>query len=407
MNVVFVVTSFWAYGELLIAKAFADRIKEDGNNVLFIIPPSHEKSLSNLFNYVMFIPNSRNINKIIFQTVQEEFAPDLVILSDFLNYFFADRHYGITTEDLDVFKCKIATFDNFDWNLKRTSMDTYGYISDIPKKVSVESYGDRIIACPLGTPTLAKKEGEHRFSLFSMPDYANQKQKLKLRKEYADKYSIDKKIILVSNAKWQENYIQNEKIDKFIELANLIFHQILMRLAETEIVISIGEKNGNSRRYPQYITLDSMPSNEFDRYVQMSDLYIGRNITSTSMIRIALSGIPCVNIENSRVSLCEEDLNKLSEFTGIDIKNIDKIYRFMMFPVGWYEFLKPLMDGNPYSEIVKRCELFDVESTFDVIQDLLYNEQTKVDLQNRISNMNTMLEQLQAPSDIIKLIVQK
>lgn len=233
------------------------------------------------------------------------------------------------------------------------------------------------------------------------------KQKLKLRKEYADKYSIDKKIILVSNAKWQENYIQNEKIDKFIELANLIFHQILMRLAETEIVISIGEKNGNSRRYPQYITLDSMPSNEFDRYVQMSDLYIGRNITSTSMIRIALSGIPCVNIENSRVSLCEEDLNKLSEFTGIDIKNIDKIYRFMMFPVGWYEFLKPLMDGNPYSEIVKRCELFDVESTFDVIQDLLYNEQTKVDLQNRISNMNTMLEQLQAPSDIIKLIVQK
>lgn len=407
MNVVFVVTSFWSYGELLIARAFAEKIKEDGNNVLFIIPPSHKKSLSNLFNYVTLIPNSRNINRIIFFEVQEEFAPDLVILSDFLNYSFADRHYGITTEDLDIFKCKIATFDNFDWNLKRTSMDTYGYVSDIPKKVHIESFGDRIIACPIGAPTLGKKEGEHRFSLFSMLDYVNQEQKLKLRKEYADKYPLDKKIILVSSAKWQQNYVQNEKIDKFVELANLIFHRILLRLAETEIVISIGEKNGIEPSCPQYITLDSMPSNEFDQYVQMSDLYIGRNITSTSMIRIALSGIPCVNIENSKVSLSAEDLASLSEFTGMEIKDIDKIYRFMMFPVGWYEFLKPLMDGNPYSGIVKRCELFDVESTFVAIQDVLYNEQIKVELQDRIRDMNTMLEQLQTPSDIIKLIVQK
>ena len=407
MNVAFIITSFWAYGELLIAKAFAERIQEDGNRVLFIIPPSHKKSLGGLFKCVTLIPDSRSINRIIFNEVQEKFAPDLVILSDFLNYSFADRHYGITVEDLEIFKCKIATFDNFDWNLKRTCMDTYGYISDIPKKVHIESFGDRIIACPLGAPAFEKKDGEHRFALFHASEYADQAKKQELRKEYADQYPIDKKIILVSNAKWQENYVQNENIDKFVELTNLIFSRFLLQLAETEIVISIGEKKENAPDHPNYIRLDSMPSEEFERYVNMADLYIGRNITSTSMIRIALSGIPCVNIENSRHSLSEADMEKLSAFSGTKLTSADKIYKFMMFPVGWYEFLKPLMNGNPYSEIVHRCELFDVEATFDTIRNLLYDEQTKTDLFQKVQELNTLLEQLKSPSDIIKLIIQK
>lgn len=407
MNVVFIITSFWAYGELLIAKEFATDLKEKGNKILFIVPPSHKNSLGKSFQYVSLIPNSRNINRIIFNEVQEKFKPDIVVLSDFLNYSFADRHYGIIKEDLEIFKCKIATFDNFDWTQKRLCMDTYGYVSDIPKKVNIEDYGDRIIVCPLGNPLLEKKEGEYRCALFNFSSFRSEEEKSMLRKKNADLYPLDKKIILVSNAKWQEKYVQNENIDEFVEFSNLIYRRVLEKLSQDNIVISVGEKKENYSKQANIVMLDSMPAKEFDEYVKMSDLYIGKNITSTSMIRMALSGIPCVNIQNSLTKLDADKLEKLSAFLEVDKPEVGKMYKYRMFPVGWYDFLEPIMVDNPYAEIIQSCELFEVERTYDIIRHLLYDDEMKNELVSKADQLNSIISQLMSPTDIINAIIQK
>ena len=40
-TVLFIVTSFWAYGELAIATEFARQMPGSGYRPLFLIPPSH------------------------------------------------------------------------------------------------------------------------------------------------------------------------------------------------------------------------------------------------------------------------------------------------------------------------------------------------------------------------------
>ena len=97
MRLLFIVTSFWAYGELQIAMDFATGMKNAGNAVQFLIPPSHTKKVeSKGFSYQVLIPNAGKLNRILFQDIELTYQPTHIVLSDFLNYAFCERHYGVT-----------------------------------------------------------------------------------------------------------------------------------------------------------------------------------------------------------------------------------------------------------------------------------------------------------------------
>lgn len=401
MKVVFVVTSFWAYGELLIAKKFADKL---GNHheVMFLIPPTHKKSIIGKYRYMTLIPNSRSINRIIINEISQKYKPDLVILSDFLNYAYANRHYGLLREDLDLFNCKIATFDNFDWKLKRRCMDTYGFVSDIPHKVNIDNYGSRIIPCPLGN-LLIYRDDEYRFSLIDIAA-KNFNQKLKVKEKYIANGTIgDNPIVLISYAKWQENYVKTKKIDRFIEVSNHLFDKLILELAKKYTIISVGERRSVFENISGIIMCESVPEDIFNEYIIISDLYIGKNITSTSMINIVMSGTPCINFVNSFNKIPNK--KEISEILGEDVTDMINEYRYMMFPIGWYEFLKPLFENNPYGDLIKFCELFDFKNAIETCETILANSQHKDVYYKKIQFYRGELEKLSKPYKIVEDIV--
>lgn len=403
MKIVFVITSFWAYGELLIASRFANALKNQ-HDILFLIPPSHKETVKKNFACISLIPNSRNINRIIISEIREKFHPDLVILSDFLNYAFADKHYGLLNEDLELFGCKIATFDNFDWNLKRRCMDTYGFVSDIPKRIDIDLYGPRIIPCPLGNPELSS-EYEYRFSMVDNDTNYSIDDKALIKKSFLSRFNLEEKpIILVSYAKWQENYAQNGKIDRFIDVCNKLFDKLIIELAKDYIVISIGEKRATFENVHNIVMLQSLPTNIFNQYVGITDLYIGKNITSTSMINIVMAGIPCVNIVNSYSKVKNREC--IASIIREDISDMANEYRYMMYPVGWYEFLKPLFTNNPYSDVVTWCELFDFSETLKVCKNIIQNRDFLMQHSLQIKNLKTSLGTLQSPNEIVTKIIE-
>lgn len=397
MKIVFVVTSFWAYGELLIAKEFADKIADE-NEILFLIPPTHKKSIGNRYRIVTLVPKSRKINQILLTEIKMSFNPDLVILSDFLNYAFADRHYGLLREDLDILECKIATFDNFDWKLNRSCMDTYGFKSDIPKKISIDDYGPRIIPCPLGNPEI-KKMGEYRFSLFTdniQIDLSKEKEKLK-RKLLPSNYDCKLPVILISNATWQDKYVDNRSVKEFIEFSNRQFEKLILILAKKYTIICIGEEKSVFKGVENILMLRSVPADVFNDYAKLSDAYIGLNATSTSMIKICLGGTPCINIINSIAGKISDELNNENIYV--------KAYKFCMFPVGWYSFLKRLIRDNEYFDLITFCELFKLEETLNTIYDLVENKKTRDSFNDNLRHFQSKVRGLPDPSVIIKDIV--
>lgn len=401
MRLVFVVTSFWAYGELLIAFNFANQLKEKCE-VLFLVPPSHKKSVSGKFKYILLIPNSRNLNRIIITEIREKFRPNLVVLSDFLNYAFAHKHYGLLLEDLELFRCKIATFDNFDWKLKRSCMDTYGFISDIPKKVNIDDYGSRIIPCPIADPTI-KRENEFRFSLIT-DNSKKAYSKKKNRKAFFEQQHIEERsIVLISYAKWQENYAKSDRIDRFIEVSNKLFDRLIIELAKSYIVISIGERRQAFEGVSNILMFESVPADVFNEYADMADLYVGKNITSTSMINIVMSGTPCVNIINSHERIMNRD--EIACIIGEDISDMTNEYKYMMYPVGWYEFLKPLFANNFYSELVTWCELFDFSETLLTCHKVISDTRKKEEQKKKLNFFKEKLNELQNPQEIVSTII--
>lgn len=406
MRAAFLVTSYWAYGELLIAMEFAGNLKKSGHEILFIIPPTHKENvLKSKFACVTLIPKSQKFNRIILSEVQDKFKPDILILSDFLNYSFAHKYYGLIREDLDLITCKLATFDNYNWLLKRKYMDTYGYISSIPEKTDIRDYGERILPCPLVDPRDLGKDKGYRYGLINEFLDTSDANKNKLRQKYG--FSKKERLLLVSYAKWQESHISHEVIGKFIDFSARLFDELIIRLSEFYTILCVGKDKSVFEAYQNIYCFDSMPSKVFNEYAVMSDLYIGKNMTSTSMVKLALSGITCVNIINSIVS--PDKISEKSFGTLQYEEELSKLYlyKYMMLPVGWFYFLKPLFENNLYGDVIVMREQFKMQETLYMIHDLLHDREKKDEINKKVSLLKTELNKLNTPSQIIQSIIEK
>ncbi len=109
MNILFIVTSFWAYGELLIALQFAKRIQKHGFEPYFFIPSSHKKILDETnIPYSVLLPKLGNINRVLLEDYNNNYNPDFIILSDFLNYNFCEKTLRFNHKRFGNFQGKIG-----------------------------------------------------------------------------------------------------------------------------------------------------------------------------------------------------------------------------------------------------------------------------------------------------------
>lgn len=384
MKVLFIVTSFWAYGELIIAMNFAKKLAKDGHKPHFLIPPKHKRIVDqNGYKNTVLIPKAGKINRILMKDIEYSISPNLVILSDFLNYNYCEVHYGITKEDLSIFSGKIATFDNFSWELKRNGMDSYGFNSNVLKEADINLYKYKICPCPIVNQKSQFKKGHFMFSIGDNDINITDDFKKKYRNEL--NLPLDKKIILVTVALWQQVPDKYKEAAKFVEESEDLFYKLLEDLSKENLILCIGESNRTITN-ENIIKLKSMNTDEFDKYAAVSDLYLGRNLTSTSMIRVALSGIPCAIMMNSKCEGKEK-------------------YGYYMFPVGWYHFLEPVFKDNLYSKVITFLEQYEVDKNIKKINEILYNDKVKQIIGKNVEKLKSELRALKSPSEIINEIV--
>lgn len=408
MKAVFIVTSFWAYGELIIALEFAKSLIKSGGEVHFIIPPTHKNAVKQCgISYSTLIPNSKKINRIIFSEVERTVKADLVILSDFLNYDYAFRHYGIDKSDLEIFSGKLATFDNFDWKLERKCMDTYGYKSDILKKTKIENYGYSICPCPLVDSRKENKLGEYTYALINDTLPNTEKNKIAQRMKFGLPIDLSKKIILISYAKWQGSHINHKGVDSFVKISDYYFDILIMELSKNYTILCIGAEKDKFKNHPNIIAMPSVNPKLFDEYATTVDLYIGRNMTSTTMARLALSNILCINLINSVSSIEKINSGELELMLPKEkVENLH-MYPYMMYPVGWYYFLKPLFKSNLYADLIIKKEQFEIEDTIEAINGILFSKEELDSYKHKVEELKHSLSTLMQPMDIALDIMKK
>lgn len=386
MNVTFIVTSFWAYGELLIGLEFAKRIKENGYEVHFFIPPSHKHILQQEeLDYTVLIPNAGAINRILFQDHELRIHPEFVILADFLNYNFCERHYGLTKEDLMIFSGRLGTFDNFDWSLEKRAMDTYGFPASIASKVDVENYGFQIIPCPIANSKLKDSKTKFYYPLMEQYMEYNDTEKKKERKLLG--LAADQKIILLTSASWQETYKQYKHVVEFVNEVNQKVNEILQKMSQYATIICIGSKNSYGLKQSENVmVLDSVAPKEFERYIKACDVFVSLNFTSTTLAKIACAGIPCLVLTHNK--------------TGEQ----DNGYPYRMFPVGWYSFLEPVCRDNDYMDLLEEADIFQTEVVVALLKKMVTEKAYRENVKEKAAKYQRELEELKKPEEILDFL---
>ncbi len=406
MRVLFVVTSFWAYGELLIAIEFAKRVRDSGHEPLFLIPPSHEHILQGYpFKYTVLIPGSRRINQILFQDIEHCCSPELVVMADFLNYHFCDRHYGLLPEDLTIFSGRIGTFDNFDWASTHAQLDTYGFRAKGFDTLTLDDYEFWLCPCPLNKPVASPDPRKMCYPLLGHLSWQNAAVKQLARETIA--IPRTQKVILLTTATWQHTYKAYPRVQNFVKVCQQVVEHVLRRLDINTRIVSVGPSTlFQDDRPPNYHVYSQLPPAEFEKYILAADLYISNNIASTTLARVLLSGVPTLVLFSS-LNQHDGTANRSAmtftptPFIQRALDAVEYCYPFRMFPVGWYAFLNPLVHKNPFCDALLQVELFDEEHFWQAIMDLLYNEAL---IEKLRGNVIAYRRHLQALPDVAQIL---
>ena len=376
-TVLFIVTSFWAYGELAIATEFAGRMAGTGFRPLFLVPPTHRRQVAAAgLDHQVLIPGAGKINRIQLRDIQHVHRPALVVLADSLNFDFCDRHYGLRRSDLAVFDCPVGTFDDFSWGRDGAWMDTYGFRAKHDGDITMAGLSFRLRPCPLNNPLEDAAPDVHPYPLLENVADVATAQRADVRRELG--LAKDRPVILLAGAAWQRTHAAYPVVTPFVDACHTMLEQLLAKLLPHADVLAVGERLVFHDRTPEgFHALGPVDPERFSFLLQAVDLHISNNIISVSLHRLALRGIPSVVLMNSlhkrdgRLRWRLPSAPRLTDFAQHVVDGVDYLYPYRMFPVGWHHFLDSLLAGNPFTDLVPHVETFDEEAALATIVPLL------------------------------------
>jgi hypothetical protein len=320
------------------------------------------------------VPNARKLNVMLLLEVEQHYKPVAVVLSDFLNFSFSERHYGLHAEDLDGFSCPVSAFDLYDFAATQGRVDTYGFYAKNMRALTLDRYQRLLQPCPVIPPSPSPDARAYRYPLFSeVPDHSVPADRERARAELG--LPRGSKVLLVTSALWQTTFRASPDVLSFVQACQSAADRLLASVSERVTVISVGAAGAGSRvPIPGLRHYAHMPPAEFERVVSACDVLVANNYISTSMARMVLRGVPTLLLQSSVMKgpggeqrwFGRDDRPMPAELEGVE-----RAYPFRMFPVGWHAFLRPVVRANPFYRIMRHAELFDPDEGRAAVGDLL------------------------------------
>lgn len=339
------------------------------------MPPSHAEAVASRgVPFVTLVPNARKLNLMLLHEMEQLYRPEAVVLSDFLNFSFAERHYGLRTEDLDVFSGGISAFDIYDFAATEGRVDTYGFYAKNMRGLTLDRYERLLQPCPVIPPSPSSEGRAYRYPLFAeTPEHSV----LADRERARDELGLPRgsKVILVTSALWQTTFRANTDVLPFIRACRAATDRLLASVSDRATVISVGAAGaGTLAPIPGLRHYDHLPAREFERVVTACNVLVANNYISTSMAKMVLRGVPTLLLQSSvmkRPGTAPRWFGHGERPLPAELDGVERAYPFRMFPVGWHAFLRSVVHANPFYRIMRHAELFDADEGRAALTDML------------------------------------
>lgn len=320
-----------------------------------------------------------------------------IVLCDFLTTNYTLRRFGVDPAFLFDFGLPVLTLDTWEHGKTGTVVDVFGGQEwDIGSWIGRTA--GRLIPVPIGSVDVPG-------AYCSLPD------PLKIgrptRRHIRSNLGVDadSKAVLFCTADWQHG-AQGPNRPKVSTQLPQILAGYLARLGPNIRLIHVGPTELPIDMDGRYLWMPPMRPTDFDRLLNSVDMVLSANVSATSLGKAIALGIPVLVVRNSYSAKTVEELEAVVPggiTPGVRAWAGDclPLYPFSMWPLGFWKFLRPLLDFNPYCSAINMVELTDDSGFLDVCRSLLFDEKSRQSNIQRQAEYTDRVRKLPGAAELI------
>ncbi|MDP9266864.1 MAG: DUF6365 family protein [Acidobacteriota bacterium] len=360
------------WGETAFGIRLADDLYANGEEPVFIVHTSGRRLLCGRpFVAEEVADNIEHLLELLIASYLEEGRWSSIILADFFTADGVLRRAGVDPMFLQAYGIPIVAIDT--WNLS-TSNRPIDLFLDKERDVAdwIQTVNCRLVPVPIVSPAISDSGVCH---FLPQPSRTTNRVRQHVRENLGLK-RLDL-AILFCTASWQQTTYDDQHGDRLAEAVPNLLMQYVSQLGSQVHLIHVGPRPVavDRKMEARYHWLGHLPAAQFDPLLGSVDLLLSANVSGTTVIKAIVSGLPVVVVENSFTAGSQLSTFPfaLSENTETWLRDAQPLYPFRLWPLGFYKFLAPILDGNPFQTTVNTVELLDEVGFGSACRELLFD----------------------------------
>jgi hypothetical protein len=389
-----------AWGRVVLAVDIARELRQQGDEVSFIAGPTTAPVVkASKFAVEEMADHLGPLAQMFVEAaLEEDGAPDSIVLCDFhsCSQYFAAR--GMDLDFLLRYDVPVIAMDIWNCYESMTEMDLIGGLSG-PRAGHIERFTGRLVPAPINRPTSAD-------AYCALPRQTPVTTATQREVRQGLGLAAGDRAVLFCTGAWQHE-MKNADRRRLAEAVPSLLWAWLSEIDHSIRLIHIGPVPLKLDCAPErYIRRDSVTPKDFNQLLGSVDLFLSANISATTIGRALVSGLPVVAVRNSSEARTAaqaeaEAPGGLSRRLSAWLQAASPLYPFSVWPLGYTQFLKPLLHENPYCEAIEVVELLDEASFLRKCGNLLFDETARAGAKDRQAAYVTQVRQLPRAAELI------
>ncbi|MGW1022914.1 DUF6365 family protein [Streptomyces sp. NPDC002577] len=385
MRLLFFALSTAGYGETVIGTSLAQQLRPLGVQSHFVISAISEPVLKRSgIPHTLIDQKMGPLARLIVDDLVETYRPDAIVLADYFTFsgVFQNR-YRLQPWFIEEYGLPILPIDIWEWEKTSFAIDMFEEDRHVDKRILEMPAHLRPV--PLAHP---EREGRaYPFRLWEGTERVSRRTKQHLFTTFG--LGPQDRLVMLPVANWQQ--LPEDRYDSSIGthvlrgVPRLLAHY-LAQLPETTHFLVIGQAPPEVGGLPVERTHVLPPCSpaRFSTLLGSCDLVLSLNIGATTLARAITSDIPGIALTNSfavpgtdAVEQVAERLGGLTGFVREWLTGMVPLHRLRMWPLGFHDFLEPILTANPYTDAFPDIELLDEPAVVQGIERALYDTETR------------------------------
>lgn len=426
------VTSFHqSLGETFTLARFAADLRAEGWRTEFLGSEFAAAFVREQGHTVSLLTRDRESNRTLLQSAVRRLEPALIVTADFFLFEATDARQMWRTAWLTESGVPILTFDHLKFHPEPRAI-TLGFKSRfdrdetlvgnfagvpagaVPRdtvRVPALPEGVTLVRpCPVHDP---RPRSDPRIRCYDISRSegggtppADARKRLGIAEE--------EKVVVVPVGSWAIDLARHVRLPYPDLLARMLL-RCFARAAGRVRILLVGKGLQPSKETRGPVTLELVPGLSFDDLRDLlasADLVLGDNATSATLGRAVMRGAPTAILVSSLTvrrngdGLLLDAPFVVSDFARELIVATERsapgsVFPFAVYPLGWRDEMRPLFDGNPYSDAVEWLELFDENGSSERLSNLLFDGTTRERIFERQRTYRHLVERLPGAVEMV------